>query len=353
MKILVENIFFHKIGGISRDGRKFLDIFEELGIEILSLPNYELKGKFFEKVEMLKSCVSLFRREVRVPFDLYWQQQVAPQFFSTRNQRISIPIVRVHDLFPLTNREWFTFWGNLYFRIGWRNARKDSFFICNSNSTRAVLLSLAPELESRSTVIHCPSDYLSLAPMGNCNCQGCESDIISPYYIAVGTIEPRKNYSELIRSFNLARSRNNRINLVIVGRYGWKQSKIYNLLKSKNKPENLIYIEDCCDWSLKSLIRNSIAFVSPSLDEGFNISAVEARNLRVPLLLSDIAVHRELHTGNAHFFEISEIDQIWSVRSDDLFRADSNFEDHPEQDVHKMKEIIDRLTLSKQEGGAR
>lgn len=52
---------------------------------------------------------------------------------------------------------------------------------------------------------------------------------------------------------------------------------------------------------LLRLYRGATAFISLSTFEGFNLSAAEAATLGVPLLLSDIPVHRELFSDYAFF----------------------------------------------------
>lgn len=52
---------------------------------------------------------------------------------------------------------------------------------------------------------------------------------------------------------------------------------------------------------LMRLYRGASAFISLSAFEGFNLSAAEAAMLGVPLLLSDIPVHRELFSGYCFF----------------------------------------------------
>ena len=52
---------------------------------------------------------------------------------------------------------------------------------------------------------------------------------------------------------------------------------------------------------LTQLYCDATAFISLSAFEGFNLSAAEAATLGVPLLLSDIPVHRELFGGYAFF----------------------------------------------------
>lgn len=51
------------------------------------------------------------------------------------------------------------------------------------------------------------------------------------------------------------------------------------------------------------LMVGSVAVLNPSLFEGWSTTVEEARALRVPLVLSDIAVHKEQATGLARFFD--------------------------------------------------
>ena len=51
------------------------------------------------------------------------------------------------------------------------------------------------------------------------------------------------------------------------------------------------------------LMRGSLAVINPSLFEGWSTTVEEAKALGVPLLLSDIGVHREQAPGNTSFYE--------------------------------------------------
>ncbi|NIO41379.1 MAG: glycosyltransferase [Burkholderiales bacterium] len=54
---------------------------------------------------------------------------------------------------------------------------------------------------------------------------------------------------------------------------------------------------------LYALMRGSIAVVNPSLFEGWSTTVEEAKAIGAPLVLSDIAVHREQAGGDAVYFE--------------------------------------------------
>jgi len=52
-----------------------------------------------------------------------------------------------------------------------------------------------------------------------------------------------------------------------------------------------------------ALMRGAVAIVNPSLSEGWSTNVEEARALGVPMVLSDIAVHREQAGDRAVFFD--------------------------------------------------
>jgi glycosyltransferase involved in cell wall biosynthesis len=54
---------------------------------------------------------------------------------------------------------------------------------------------------------------------------------------------------------------------------------------------------------VRALMRSSIAVINPSLCEGWSTTVEEAKSLQVPLVLSDLAVHREQAAGSAEFFD--------------------------------------------------
>ena len=54
---------------------------------------------------------------------------------------------------------------------------------------------------------------------------------------------------------------------------------------------------------IASLMLSSVAVVNPSLSEGWSTTVEESKSLGVPLILSDIAVHKEQASGYADFFD--------------------------------------------------
>jgi glycosyltransferase involved in cell wall biosynthesis len=64
-----------------------------------------------------------------------------------------------------------------------------------------------------------------------------------------------------------------------------------------NALEKAVHVKGPVDYALKALTDCDILLI-PSLSEGFSIAAVEAMSVGVPVIASDIPVHREILNGN-------------------------------------------------------
>jgi glycosyltransferase involved in cell wall biosynthesis len=121
--------------------------------------------------------------------------------------------------------------------------------------------------------------------------------------LAVGTIEPRKNYDFLLTFWEEMHSKIDGITrIVIVGKPGWKSKETQARL-AYNSKLNLVWLKNSCDGSLCFFYQNARFFISTSKDEGFNLPALEARQLYgLPVILSDIPIHHEIHGKFATYF---------------------------------------------------
>lgn len=86
------------------------------------------------------------------------------------------------------------------------------------------------------------------------------------YFLCVGTREPRKNLQMVIDAFSQIKNKN--MELVIVGNFGWGTDT-----QVTNDVRVLGYVPDT---DLPALYAQSIAFVYPSLYEGFGLPVLEA-----------------------------------------------------------------------------
>jgi len=139
------------------------------------------------------------------------------------------------------------------------------------------------------------------------------------YVLAVGTLEPRKNYETLIRAFRKCMDEGVTHNLVIVGRKGWFFETIFREVKTLGLESNVRFLGFVPSDDLPSIYARADAFVYPSLYEGFGIPPLEAMTCGVPVITSNTTSLPEV-TGNAAILVNPRDPQELSVQLSTLLR---------------------------------
>ena len=103
------------------------------------------------------------------------------------------------------------------------------------------------------------------------------------------------------------------VNLVVVGREGWRgvpddarRSIPQTMACLRNHAElgkRLLWLEDASDEYLEQAYAASTCLIAASEGEGFGLPLIEAAQKRMPILARDIPIFREVAGGHAHFFD--------------------------------------------------
>ena len=146
------------------------------------------------------------------------------------------------------------------------------------------------------------------------------------YILYVGTMQPRKNIPLLIKAYAKIKNKLPDIKLVLAGdKESHNFDKNIETEISKNNLKNDIvfpgYIEQ---KDLPYVFRLAKLFAFPSLYEGFGIPILEAMSQKVPVIISDIPVHREVASGAASYFDPVNLDdfanKIYNILTDEKLR---------------------------------
>ena len=125
-------------------------------------------------------------------------------------------------------------------------------------------------------------------------------DFERPYFVCVGTIEARKNHLLLLNLWRrMATELGERAPvLVLIGQRGWETENVIDLLDRCPALRNVVIEHGAlADDAMVRLLHGARALLLPSFAEGFGFPVIEALQLGVPVLCSDIPALRE--TGGA------------------------------------------------------
>jgi glycosyltransferase involved in cell wall biosynthesis len=118
----------------------------------------------------------------------------------------------------------------------------------------------------------------------------------APYFVCVGTIEPRKNHLLLLNLWRrlVAEWGPRAPRLVLVGHRGWETGNAVEMLdRCPALRGGVLERDHVPDAEMARLLKGSRALLLPSFAEGFGFPMVEALGLGVPVLCSDLAALRE------------------------------------------------------------
>lgn len=219
----------------------------------------------------------------------------------------------VYDLLPVLHPQWFNPKTTRNFRKWLRTIAifADSA-ICISN---AVKNDLADWVEQQYriaadalpiTTIPLGADIQSSAPS-----QGLPENVKqllatlaeNPTVLMVGTLEPRKGHAQVLAAFEKLWQQGHEINLVIVGKPGWKTEALQQTLRTHpHIHDRLHWLDNASDEFLELLYAASTGVIVASQAEGFGLPLIEAMHHNKPVLARDIPVLREIGGNSASFF---------------------------------------------------
>jgi len=128
-----------------------------------------------------------------------------------------------------------------------------------------------------------------------------EVNLKRPFFVCVGTVEPRKNHDLLLSAWEGMPEDGPQ--LVICGARGWLNSSVFQRLDESG--DSIIELSGLSDETVAALIVESKGLLCPSLAEGFGLPPVEAAALGVSVFCSDLPVFYEVLGNAAVYLPIS------------------------------------------------
>jgi glycosyltransferase involved in cell wall biosynthesis len=275
-------------------------------------------------------------------WDIFFAPTVSPYLLASGTSMI----VRYYDALPLLSPHTVGEpWPHAmsHGRMLQRNMHDRATFYCDSEPVREDLLRMFPEAEARVHTIPVtvapgyrpdvrPESELRtiLARRGSAvtvtTQMAPEPARLPKLFIAVSTLEPRKNYLKLFRGFEIARRMTGEpIQLLVVANPGWRSDAELAELKSLVR-EGAYHVAGVPFAELRTLYSMAHCVVAPSRAEGFDYSGVEGMACGTPVIASDIPVHRWVYGDAAEYFDPYD--------AEELGRLLARFAELPREDGH-------------------
>ncbi|HRG57904.1 MAG TPA: glycosyltransferase family 1 protein [Bacteroidia bacterium] len=135
--------------------------------------------------------------------------------------------------------------------------------------------------------------------------QGC------PYFLFVGSIQPRKNLQRLFKAFDLFKKKSNASHkLIIAGsKYFWNQT-MKDSLASCEFIKDIIFLGRVEEEMLHEITASAYAAVYVPLYEGFGIPLLEAMHCEVPIITSNVSSLPEVAGDAALYCDPNDVEDI-------------------------------------------
>ena len=209
-------------------------------------------------------------------------------------------VAYIHDILPIDYPEYFPPGKPQGFaRFLSELARANAALVVNSHETARRLEGYARRMNWRTGEVSVVYPGIEMRPAA------AESRLASnpgpnggaPYFVVVGTIEPRKNHLLLLQVWrDLVRAGTRPMpHLYIVGMRGWENENVLDLLdRCEAIRPYVIEHGQLADPELRRLVIGARAVLFPSFAEGFGLPLLEALHLGTPVIASDLVVFREV-----------------------------------------------------------
>lgn len=232
--------------------------------------------------------------------DILHIHAIGPALFTPLGRALGLRVVVTHHVVNYENEKW-GFAGRTILRLGeWAGMKF-------ANGRIAVSESLAQQVRRtyRVTISAIPNGIDK--PWRVQSTETLQAFGLSPgnYVLTVARIDEQKRQLDLIAAY--ARLHQPGWKLALVGGADYSGSYAREVAEAAAKSPGVIMLGHQSGAALAELYCHAGVFVLPSSHEGQPIAVLEAASYGLPLILSDIAAHRELAIPRARYFAVGDV----------------------------------------------
>lgn len=267
---------------------------EPIRLEISKLPEKNWKAPFRKIYHYGKKFVHPIEVKDIKNADIFHSPAAPIPTQILREKKIR-KFITIHDLIPIVCPEYCFNASAEGMNSILESIKPDTFVICVSEATRQDFLTYMPFFDpARASVIHlaagnhfyCCTDELRMQQIRH----KYKIPTESRYLLGLSTLQPRKNFERLIKSFiKLVKQEHIKdLYLVLAGANGWNYDRIYKVVEFAGEfADKIILTGYVPDEDLAPLYSGALTFFYPSLYEGFGLPPLEAMQCGTPVITSN------------------------------------------------------------------
>ena len=236
---------------------------------------------------------------------------IEPSHFGPFNLNKSIKRATIiHDITPILMPENHVWHSQVLQRLFLPGIlKKDDRILVNSNYTKGDLIKWKPELEHKIHPIYAGCEEL-FRPSYDSSVQR-EFSLRERYFLYTGTIEPRKDVSTLLKAFTIFKEKTKAdTQLVLSGKWGWKNVELLHELDHHRYRSDIVLTGYIDRHKIPVLMSGALAFIYPSLYEGFGLPVLEAMSCGAPVITTDVSSLPEVGEDAVLYFKPRDIDAL-------------------------------------------
>ena len=295
MKVYLDNsiFFLQERGGISSYWNQILRLSTNGSITISTNMRLLLVlSKVVERLEpirpLLRQLLKMFPIIVTNRIDIIHSSYYRTPWLFYRGSYV----ITIHDMIPEMFYTGVSRKLAVYYKR--RAIRRASKIVCVSETTRADLLRLYPEIEGAKAITILHGSRLSEVSKEKRN--------LNQIVYLGGRKERYKNFNEMIRSLAGCN-----FHLIIIGS---ALSITERVELQKLLPGRFSSLVFPTDEIVDDVLRSSLALLYPSAYEGFGLPVLEAMSFGTPVVCSDTKVFKELFSTAAVFTDFDKSDNL-------------------------------------------
>jgi glycosyltransferase involved in cell wall biosynthesis len=249
--------------------------------------SYWLEKYYFRAVEATTNNPQIFH-------PTYYSLLTRQEFKEKRCPIVLTVYDMIHEAFPhLIDKD------GQFATIKRQAISKSDVILCISESTKRDLLHWYPLLEEKIWVTHLATEF------DPCLEDGDEPIPSRPFFLYVGSRGTYKNFNNLLIALAKIGSKIPDVLLCVVGSpFDSTEKEQISELNLDDHIENFSYASDA---HLAKLYRNCVAFVYPSLYEGFGIPLLEAMICQAPIIASNTSSFPEVVSDAGLLFDPTSV----------------------------------------------